>query len=179
MTDYAELLAGLEAKLDGANDRADRNWEKVLQAEAKLEAEHYLRESAQQRALQAEDAAGHIAVKLREIEAALMYAIDCVRSDDGAALAPERTVAGQEPYSSQTAKQRYDYCTAEDKPESPLEALRFFCSLAMNRQDWIDVESFFDALTADAAAQRTALLYCYEKLQSMQPFEEWVREIGK
>jgi len=29
------------------------------------------------------------------------------------------------------------------------------------------------------AAQRTALLYCYEKLQPMQPFEEWVREIGK
>jgi len=29
------------------------------------------------------------------------------------------------------------------------------------------------------AAQRTALLYCYEKLQPMQPFEEWVKEIGK
>ena len=28
------------------------------------------------------------------------------------------------------------------------------------------------------AAQRTALLYCYEKLQPMQPFEEWVKEIG-
>ena len=29
------------------------------------------------------------------------------------------------------------------------------------------------------AAQRTALLYCYEILQPMQPFEEWVKEIGK
>ncbi len=29
------------------------------------------------------------------------------------------------------------------------------------------------------AAQRTALLYCYEKLQPMQPFEDWVREIAK
>jgi len=29
------------------------------------------------------------------------------------------------------------------------------------------------------AAQRTALLYCYEKLQPMQPFDEWVKEIGK
>jgi len=30
--------------------------------------------------------------------------------------------------------------------ESPLEQLRFFCSLAMNPQDWLDSEEFFDAI---------------------------------
>lgn len=30
--------------------------------------------------------------------------------------------------------------------ETPLERLRFFCSYAMNSQDWVDVEEFFIAL---------------------------------
>ena len=30
------------------------------------------------------------------------------------------------------------------KDETPLERLRFFCSLSMNGQDWLDVERFFD-----------------------------------
>lgn len=34
----------------------------------------------------------------------------------------------------------------ELKNETPLERLRFFCSLAMNGQDWLDVEPFFDEL---------------------------------
>ena len=37
------------------------------------------------------------------------------------------------------------------RDESPLERLRFFCSLAMNGQDWLDVEPFFDALAAPVA----------------------------
>lgn len=32
--------------------------------------------------------------------------------------------------------------------KSPLERLRFFLSLALKRQDWIDVEPFLDALAA-------------------------------
>lgn len=28
--------------------------------------------------------------------------------------------------------------------ESPLERLRFFCSLCLNSQDWLDIEPFFD-----------------------------------
>jgi hypothetical protein len=35
--------------------------------------------------------------------------------------------------------------------DDPLERLRFFCSLAMNRQDWLDVEPFFDDVQNDAA----------------------------
>lgn len=34
--------------------------------------------------------------------------------------------------------------------EKPLERLRFFCSLAMSAQNWIDVEPFFDAIEATA-----------------------------
>ena len=33
----------------------------------------------------------------------------------------------------------------------PIERLRFFCSIAMNGQDWIDVEPLFDALIASPA----------------------------
>ena len=44
-----------------------------------------------------------------------------------------------------TAKQEYDEHTkGETLP--PIQALRFFCSLAMNGQDWLDVEPFFEAL---------------------------------
>lgn len=38
-------------------------------------------------------------------------------------------------------------CDAEDKLKlSSLERLRFFCSLAMSGQDWLDVEPFFQAV---------------------------------
>lgn len=43
-------------------------------------------------------------------------------------------------------------CGAELQDETPLERLRFFCSLAMNGQDWLDVEPFFDALSAPPQA---------------------------
>ena len=44
---------------------------------------------------------------------------------------------------TQTAKQRFDELFGELE-ESPLERLRFFCSLALNSQDWLDIEPFFD-----------------------------------
>ena len=36
-----------------------------------------------------------------------------------------------------------------------------------------------NAVRRTLAAQRAALQWCYEKLQPMQPFEDWVKEIGK
>ncbi len=51
--------------------------------------------------------------------------------------------AGQEP-----AKQRYDAAMLDGEEPDPVERLRFFCSLAMNGHDWIDVEPFFDALAS-------------------------------
>ena len=34
----------------------------------------------------------------------------------------------------------------------PVERLRFFCSLALSPQDWLDVEPFFDAITGEISA---------------------------
>jgi hypothetical protein len=48
--------------------------------------------------------------------------------------------------SEQSALQRYAKFTKDDDSLSPLEQLRFFCSLAMSGQDWLDVERFFNVL---------------------------------
>lgn len=54
---------------------------------------------------------------------------------------------------SEPALQRFNDNGATDDL-SPVERLRFFCSLAMNGQDWLDVEPFFDALAAPPAPQQ-------------------------
>lgn len=46
------------------------------------------------------------------------------------------------------ALQRYKECGADEEPD-PIERLRFYCSLAMSGQDWLDAEPFFDAVIAD------------------------------
>lgn len=48
------------------------------------------------------------------------------------------------------AKERYDAAMHEGDEPSALERLRFFCSLAMDGQDWLDAEPFFDALAGDS-----------------------------
>jgi hypothetical protein len=42
-----------------------------------------------------------------------------------------------------TALKKFYEFGGEDEKD-PLERLRFFCSLAMKGQDWLDVEPFFD-----------------------------------
>ena len=42
-----------------------------------------------------------------------------------------------------TALEQFNICGGNEEPD-PLERLRFFCSLAMKGQDWLDVEPFFD-----------------------------------
>jgi hypothetical protein len=56
-----------------------------------------------------------------------------------------------------SAKQRFDQLIDERafKDTAPLERLRFFCSLALDGQDWLDVESFFDAVAASATPALT------------------------
>lgn len=49
---------------------------------------------------------------------------------------------------TQTAKQQFDELGGGEEMDA-LEQLRFFCSLAMKNQDWIDVEPFFDAVKAN------------------------------
>ena len=55
-----------------------------------------------------------------------------------------------------TAKQQFDELI--EYGTSPLERLRFFCSLAMNGQDWLDVEPFFEALEAPVSATRDNII---------------------
>lgn len=43
----------------------------------------------------------------------------------------------------ESAKIRYEKIGVGEELD-PLERLRVFCSLAMNEQDWIDAEPFFD-----------------------------------
>lgn len=50
-------------------------------------------------------------------------------------------------YLDKTAKERFAECGGAEEA-SPLERLRFFCSLSMKIQDWMDVEPFFDDLAA-------------------------------
>ena len=54
---------------------------------------------------------------------------------------------------SVTAKARFNRVGGHDETD-PIERLRFFCSIAMSRQqDWLDVEPFFN----DVIAERDAL----------------------
>ena len=48
--------------------------------------------------------------------------------------------------SEQTALMKFEKYREELENESALERLRFFCSLAMNGRDWLDVEEFFIVL---------------------------------
>ncbi|MBY4947046.1 hypothetical protein K6V92_10490 [Cupriavidus respiraculi] len=54
---------------------------------------------------------------------------------------------------AETAKQRYDESGCAQEETSPLDRLRFFCSLAMTCQDWLDAEPFFDALPEQPAEE--------------------------
>lgn len=50
---------------------------------------------------------------------------------------------------TERAKHKYDeFMQGDENEHDPLERLRFFCSLAMNGQDWLDVEPFFDDVAA-------------------------------
>ena len=44
-----------------------------------------------------------------------------------------------------TSLEQYHKHGGDEEPD-PVERLRFFCSIAMNGQDWLDVEEFFDAI---------------------------------
>ena len=52
------------------------------------------------------------------------------------------------PIAKETALEQFRKCNGCEE-ESPLERLRFFCSLAMNDQDWLDSECFFDDIDED------------------------------
>lgn len=47
------------------------------------------------------------------------------------------------------AKHQYEKAMAGSEELDPIERLRFFCSIAMRTQDWLDTEPFFEDLVAD------------------------------
>lgn len=51
-----------------------------------------------------------------------------------------------------SAMEVYKQC--EHLPEEPLERLRYFCSLSMPPQDWLDVEQLFDDVIAQQSAEQ-------------------------
>ncbi|QND94335.1 hypothetical protein SY91_01734 [Burkholderia cenocepacia] len=55
-----------------------------------------------------------------------------------------------------TAMQRYDELQIDSDEKDPIERLRAFCSLALNGQDWLDVEPLFDALLATSQPEPRA-----------------------
>jgi hypothetical protein len=54
----------------------------------------------------------------------------------------------------ETALQKYSRFMAQSDEPSPIERLRFFCSLAMDSQDWLDVENLFSAVERERDALR-------------------------
>jgi hypothetical protein len=80
----------------------------------------------------------------------------------GSAFQKERTA--KQIAAPGTAKQRYTELRVEDEESDPVERLRAFCSLAMNGQDWVDVEPFFDAVISKLASKPDAeYLTIYEQ----------------
>ena len=78
--------------------------------------------------------------------------VDARRAASSALDAAIRAAIAAPPAEAQPALQEYNECMKSEDDVSPLERLRFFCSLAMNGQDWCDSEPFFDALEAQIAA---------------------------
>jgi hypothetical protein len=68
-----------------------------------------------------------------------------------AALARKNEAAREK--RSKTAKERF-HDLGGDTENSPIERLRFFCSLAMNGKDWIDAELFIDDCAAAIRNQK-------------------------
>ena len=54
-----------------------------------------------------------------------------------------------------TAMQRFVELGGYEHETDPVERLRFFCSLAMNKQDWFDVERLFDDLKRESVNEQS------------------------
>lgn len=77
----------------------------------------------------------------------------------------DQLAAAQEEINSPPAIDAYEMYMADDEESNPVERLRFFLSLALKDQDWIDVEKFIDdvsnhiAKAEQRAAEACALTY--------------------
>jgi len=87
----------------------------------------------------------------------LIHGPDMWRLEQALRAALAEPMAEQHPEKG-PALSAYNEIAATDDPGSPLERLRFFCSLAMRPQDWLDVKPFFDAL-AEPQPEPVAWMY--------------------
>lgn len=100
--------------------------------------------------------------------AVLHQLLASVEPEEVEALQALLAAVSDESKSTSTAKQRYDELNVDADEDNPIERLRAFCSLAMNGQDWLDVEPFFTALvSADYTAKQV-----FE--QTLRSFAGWL-----
>src|SRR5262245_22855187 len=66
----------------------------------------------------------------------------------------ERALVAKEAELQRRAKPEFDDLESNAPIAEPIERLRFFCSLAMKPQDWLDVEPLFVACEAELAKCR-------------------------
>lgn len=66
--------------------------------------------------------------------------------------------------------QRIEKDCIELVEESSIERLRFFCSLSLMGQDWLDIEQFFDAVTKEIEELKNRKVrgITIERLQELQ-----------
>lgn len=71
---------------------------------------------------------------------------------------------------SKSALAEFTDCAGSDETD-PIERLRFFCSLAMKGQDWLDVEPFFEAIKqrGEPVATLRVTMETHDMGQSLAP----------
>lgn len=52
-------------------------------------------------------------------------------------------------WGSKTSLEKYEYFMNGEEETDPVERLRFFLSIALSGQDWLDVEQFLDDISKE------------------------------
>ena len=79
------------------------------------------------------------------------------------------------------AKHQYEKAIKGSEELDPIERLRFFCSIAMRAQDWLDVEPLFEDLIADRQRRGEPVAWVKQDIAenqfiNMRPRRIWWRE---
>lgn len=137
-----ELAAERKAR-EEVNLAAAKAHAKLFDAECRIKQEQ-LRLTAAEAALEAERTARE------EAELKLRHCWDTHETFErlaGTAQARVRELEGP-------AKPKYDKHADDLVHEPPLERLRYYCSIALNHQDWLDIEELFDDVEAQLATAK-------------------------
>lgn len=94
-------------------------------------------------------------------------ATDLLAHINGEPAKPDQQVQAGE-IGIEPAIRGYERFMDEDEETDPIERLRFFCSIAMNGRDWLDVEQFFSAVLAERTKKDAALKACVDSWREFQ-----------